>query len=442
MTNKKFYLIAASAAMLFAACSSDDATTSAPVVQNAPEAVAFDTYVPNATRSGQTDVMTTTQLQTVGFGVFAYQTDNTSYSSSAKPNFMYNQKVTYGASAWTYSPLKYWPNETKNDNNSATSITTNEIDKLTFFAYAPYVTATVATGAITTAAIADKNASGADVANVGITLLSNNSNSGDPKVSYQIAYTPSKSVDLLWGVAPSTSGLSYTGVNNEGVSIGAELPLIDLWKPAIDQKIKFLFKHALARLGLKVVAAVDQTVPGGTLKAEETKIVIKEIAITSATVKDKGILNLNNTTAGTALWTDDSGATLSLKLDNSGESEMVDALKYVTDAATSFANAGVKTSEQDVIKNNKYFMLIPTHASTTFTVAIKYVTITKDDNVQGGYTETENKIKKDVTITNFTNNKAYTLKLILGMTSVKLDAEVADWDLEAASEIDLPKNKE
>jgi hypothetical protein len=442
MTNKKFYLIAASAAMLFAACSSDDATTSAPVAQNAPEAVAFDTYVPNATRSGQTDVMTTTQLQTVGFGVFAYQTDNTSYSSSAKPNFMYNQKVTYGASAWTYSPLKYWPNETKNDNNSATSITTNEIDKLTFFAYAPYVTAEVATGAITTAAIADKNASGADVANVGITLLSNNSNSGDPKVSYQIAYTPSKSVDLLWGVAPSTSGLSYTGVNNEGVSIGAELPLIDLWKPAIDQKIKFLFKHALARLGLKVVAAVDQTVPGGTLKAEETKIVIKEIAITSATVKDKGILNLNNTTAGTALWTDDSGATLSLKLDNSGESEMVDALKYVTDAATSFANAGVKTSEQDVIKNNKYFMLIPTHASTTFTVAIKYVTITKDDNVQGGYTETENKIKKDVTITNFTNNKAYTLKLILGMTSVKLDAEVADWDLEAASEIDLPKNKE
>ena len=438
---KKILFLAATAA-LFAACTSDEATVPE-VAQEAPQAVAFDTYTPAATRAGQTDVMTTTQLQSVGFGVFAYQTDNAGYDQSATPNFMYNQKVTYGASAWTYSPLKFWPNETKNDNNSATSINANEIDKLTFFAYAPYVEATPSTGVLTSPVIADKNADGADVDNVGITALTKNSDAGNPKVTYQIAYTPSKSVDLLWGVAPSTSGLTYKGVNNENVSIGAEQPLIGLWKPAIDQKIKFLFKHALARMGLKVVAAVDQSVPGGTLNASETKIVIEEITIKAAGIKDKGVLDLNNSTAGSANWGAVTGArTLSLKLDNTDASEMVDALKYKTDAATSFSNAGVKTSEQDVIKNNKYFMLIPTHTNETFTVGIKYVTITKDTNVNGEYTETKNKIQKDVTITNFTNNKAYTLKLILGMTSVKLDAEVADWDLEEASVIDLPKNKE
>lgn len=43
-----------------------------------------------------------------------------------KPTFMFNQKVTYdnANSVWTYSPVKYWPNDTQ--------------AKVSFFAYAPY----------------------------------------------------------------------------------------------------------------------------------------------------------------------------------------------------------------------------------------------------------------------------------------------------------------
>ena len=42
------------------------------------------------------------------------------------PNFMYDEDVTYdaGSSRWTYSPVKYWPN--------------NEENTLTFWAYSPY----------------------------------------------------------------------------------------------------------------------------------------------------------------------------------------------------------------------------------------------------------------------------------------------------------------
>ena len=40
----------------------------------------------------------------------------------------------------------------------------------------------------------------------------------------------------------------------------------------------------------------------------------------------------------------------------------------------------------------------------------------------------------------FESGKAYNLKLILGLTSVKLDAEVANWVVGSTTDVDLPKN--
>ena len=57
-----------------------------------------------------------------------------------------------------------------------------------------------------------------------------------------------------------------------------------------------------------------------------------------------------------------------------------------------------------------------------------------------GYSVVENVIKKTVTIPGLTNNKAYNLKLVLGLTSVKLDAEVADWQVDGSTEVYLPQN--
>ena len=63
----------------------------------------------------------------LSMGIFAYYTGSNDLTISEKPNFMYNQEVkrSNASSPWTYSPVKYWPN--------------NPGDKLTFFAYAPYV---------------------------------------------------------------------------------------------------------------------------------------------------------------------------------------------------------------------------------------------------------------------------------------------------------------
>ena len=71
-----------------------------------------------------------------GFGVFAFYTGTADFAeaSATTPNFMNNQKVEYSTttSDWTYSPLKYWPN--------------NDGDKVSFFAYAPYAAKTWSAG--------------------------------------------------------------------------------------------------------------------------------------------------------------------------------------------------------------------------------------------------------------------------------------------------------
>lgn len=80
----------------------------------------FSTTVDAQTRGV---ALTTDNLSSAG--VFAYFTNGAFDASTAQPNFMYNQKLEKSGGAWTYSPLKYWPN--------------NENDRITFVAYAPYV---------------------------------------------------------------------------------------------------------------------------------------------------------------------------------------------------------------------------------------------------------------------------------------------------------------
>lgn len=437
---KKSLFFVAAAALALTACSSDnEATQSAPQLQSGPQAVAFDTYVPNTTRAGAAGVMTTSALQTTGFGVFAQYSNNTTYSKTTDPtaNFMYNQQVTYTSAAWGYTPLKYWPNETTNDSQGGTdgNATSAATDVLSFFAYAPYVSA---------------GSSG------GIEgMMANDSKTVDPWVSYSVATTPENSVDLVWGVAPS-GGLSYTDVSGGTTTVVAGKPLLNLVKPKKDEKIKFLFQHALARLGLTVVAAFDQIAPGGEQPAT-TKIAVKSVVITETTndgalppvptpqLKTSGKLNLNNTTAFQSLWYDTSG-TISFTV--SGATLNSD-IAWDTDAATTYSGvAGVTTTEKKVIAqtgspaHDNYFMVIPSHADTQLQVVITYDVITADANLSSGYSVVENVITKKVTIPALTNNKAYNLKLVLGMTSVKLDAEVAEWKTDGGTETYLPQNVE
>lgn len=375
---------------MLTACSSDN-----DVLQNATQpqqtvvnrAVGFDIYTPAATgvtRAGLVGTMTTNRMQLSegeggGFGVYAFLTEDTKaaagvganadgYTSTGgqKPNFMFNEKILWNSQnlGWYYSPLKYWPNETDNDSQTTQATmegsTPKHLDRLTFFAYAPYVPA----GSGTT----------------GITEISNNvgelNSTGvtDPTIKYVSTNTvddvePNNYVDLLWGVAPS-GGLEYTAVNGTTVTKKEGTPLIDMIKPDVNTNMKFLFNHALARFGVSVVAAIDQVSPGGELDPN-TKITINSLKITGP-FGIGGELNLNNgVNANIANWTkitggaaDEpvTGSTPNLTADKyiTVSSAIAENLKYVGPHTWNSYSAqpvvGVTPARQDLLKpSTKWF---------------------------------------------------------------------------------------
>ena len=326
--KKSLFFYAAATALMLTACSSED-----DVVQNAPQtqettaqAVGFDIYTPaatNVTRAGLVGTMTTNRMQRAegdggGFGVYAFltedengaggETEATAYvptdptgteGKANVPNFMVNEKILWNNTnlGWYYNPLKYWPNETDKDSqatpasmqsdqqSTGTDPVDNDrhLDRLTFFAYAPFVPGNDAggTGIIY---ITDKDG------------LLNNVKTSDPTIAWKATtadatFNPNEGVDLLWGVAPS-GGLSYTAVNGWTVTRNEGTPLLNMIKPNVNTSMKFLFQHALARFGITVVAAVDQVSPGGKLDPN-TKITIDNVKITGL-FGTTGELNLNN----------------------------------------------------------------------------------------------------------------------------------------------------
>ena len=435
--KQRLFIGSLAALALMASCSSsnDDLNGGATTPQESNVPLTFSSYLGRTatTRAGATGTITTddagntTSLQTEGFGLFATYTNNATYTASTGPNFMYNTKVS-GAN-WTYSPLRYWPNETGTDKNGATS---DNVDHLTFFAYAPYVTPSDnATGAITGAT-------------EGITALTGNAATTDPKVTYVVAATPEKSVDLLWGVVP-TGTTTWSNVSGTDVKLTEGLPYLNLIKPNTTQKVNFNFRHALAKLGLKVVGAFD-AVKGGT-KDAATKITVASVTIEGTGFKKTAVLNLNNTTANEPLWeavdgADDitltvSGDNLNSKIKDSGKDE-AQTVDGVTETAQDLLNS-------DATSAQKAFMIIPSSADNkSLKVTIDYYVNTTDASLSKGYSRVENKITK--TITGFAPEagKNYTLLLSLGMTSVKVSATVSDWTTEDGSttQVDLPINVE
>lgn len=320
---KKSLFFFAAAALALTACTNDDDALQTGQVQNSNRAVAFDTYTAGTTRAGDpTGVMTTDKLKTAdkGFGVFAmYQDGGADYASGLTPNFMFNEHVHWIlAGGWTYAPLKYWPNETTNDSQDPAA-TAAQKDKLSFFAYAPYVStgagntlgakaddymvATYSAGSPAT--YYDKAWKGSETS--GILSMSAEDRTGDPLVEYAVSSNPDNNVDLLWGVAPA--GMSYTDVskNTSGAPVG--MPLLNMVKPDKDQKMKFLFEHALSRIGLTVVSAIDQIAAGddgNKYNTAETRVLIESVKIFGDNIGVRGVLNLNNPTEHVANWIEES----------------------------------------------------------------------------------------------------------------------------------------
>ena len=221
------------------ACSQNE--TELKTASQEPVAISFSftsTQDNQATTRGE---FTDTKLRSTGFGVFA------TVAGSEIPNLMYNQQVTYTYLAddaengyWSYSPTKYWPIKTVEDNGKLKTVP----QTVTFCAYAPYVAASGATG---------------------ITGMSANSKSPGQDYNLYLDYTLSEdldeTVDLLW----------------------------TCYQPTELGPIEFKMYHALARVAVNVKLA-----DSNSYKTSSTRVLISKIELSTANAAKTGRLILDD----------------------------------------------------------------------------------------------------------------------------------------------------
>ena len=437
---KQLYILLTSAALL-ASCSVNvgDDPIKNPKSGN-PEAVNFSIYVNRGlqTKAGWGGVLTLDDLKDEtkanGFGVFAYYGNGALYNETSKPDFMYDQQVTYNTTnnVWGYSPVKYWPNE------FGEAASSEAADRLTFFAYAPFADVTPSTGVVT------------GDATTGIIGMSRNISAGDPVVMYSSSLTPGAGVDLCWGVAADAFTSSVDGDNN---NVAAGYPFLNVIKPKTGDHLKFEFNHALAQLNVQIDADIDEVAADG-----KTKIYVRSVTFNGFSMR--GSLNLNSNTTDGPIWYDISG-TGKLKREPvtvyDGRTDGMEGVSTASDLSEKPANlnpvivqdkpygdaglkAGVTTTAVNLFNGaaDAPVMVIPT-PGVPVTVTIVYDVETEDNRLTGylsdGVTHgsrVENKITKNITTTQgnmiLSAGKKYVVKLHLGLTSVKFDADVAVWD--------------
>lgn len=432
--------LAVASLMLTACSSADDAVTQSPAAAIDDAAINFGAYMNRTTTRGGYEgaELTLDNLKDAaqGFGVMAYYTDNQPYTPNAIPNFMYNQQVTYGTDKWEYSPLKYWPNET----GAATQSTS--LDRLSFFAYAPYTEVDPVTGYATDA-------------EYGITGMTRSAENGNPKVRYYASFDPAKRVDLCWAK-----------------------PQVDAIKPEVTSKVNFNFKHALASLNIQIDALFDELTQAAGQLNPKTRIWVRSVTFEGLAMK--GELNLNNR-ENTPEWNDlySNGLLIGEPVTiydgrrdgREGYAEMpnekpiainpilVQSALYGFDANDDFetTTAGVTTTPVNLFDSNDPeapIFVIPTGDPLRITIVYDVETVDWNltssflsDNETNG-SSIENCITKVVesapnTPISLDAGKKYIVKLHLGMTSVKLDVTaVAGWTDGNEVDTDLPENSE
>ncbi len=474
----KKYLFIVAAATMFAACSSDDTLNEQVALDqaNAGEVpVAFDSYVNRETRAGNTGAEDLNEIKktNLGFGVFGYYTNADNYDQTFTPNFMYNQQVKWNGSAWTYSPLKYWPNE------FGGGALSDDVDKVSFFAYAPFVTVNPASGKVNGTG-ATYGGDDGDVTK-GIVGMKNNNTTGDPMVKYISTFYTNQQVDLIWGTSSTTS---WNKKNTGSQTLTAGLPYLNMEHPSKTstdwtnaQKISFDFKHALASLIIQVDTKENSTSPASP--DTESKVFIR--SVTFEGFDTKGALNLNNAVANTALWYNFS---CSDELNNGSETTIKDGRKdgkeglvaatkeyaainpnLVQDAVWSSTKSGVTGSPQNLFCTSTHgvsgltapIYVIPN--GDPLKVTIEYDVLTADANLAGKlndgvtagsvvknvitrYITTDTKGSTSTGNITLSNGKVCQVNLHLGLNSVEFDASVTAWDEGPAYNggADLPHN--
>lgn len=363
---------------------------------------------------------------------------------------------------------------------TATPVTSLE----TYGAYLGYVTP-LSTADETSAKAALDELWKEQVQGKNITKLPKNTDGGDPVVKYVVDTNPATSVDLLWGVAANATDyqsiIANTNVQNE-----AGKPFVNMIKPKDpkNSKLNWNMKHALSKLNVNIQYVSDKQTPTAyattdaaseEINGNETRIYVRYVKIGGFVMK--GALNLNNTTVGEPLWKAYDGQT-SLAYTTTtfndgrkdgkegtynGQDKNEENAGLNPDIVENYSKAIWPSGKTSGVTNKKVnlfaggeptkpIFVIPT--GEDIDIEICYDVETKDASLAGflsdGLTHgstTQNIISKTSdkifggTATQMEPGKGYNINIILGMTSVKFEANVEPWDdTPGEKDVELPTN--
>ncbi|MBP5689636.1 MAG: fimbrillin family protein [Bacteroidales bacterium] len=221
-----------------------------------PEPVAFSTYFVRGTKADAGSYVSGSFVPDgSSFAVFSWYHDNSNWATDAPsaPDFMYREEVTRTGSSFTYSPVKYWPNETG--------------DRLSFWAFYPYDSYT--TG----------NTGSLELYRTDKSTAYSNTSTGLPYAVFTVEDDPEDQLDLM-----------FSDVNK------------DISKPAVGAKVNIQFHHALTQVVFKAISKG----PSGM-----------DIVINSLSLKDvvmKGGVQTTDT-ATSAVWEPDASVVSDIDLD-------------------------------------------------------------------------------------------------------------------------------
>lgn len=389
----KLWMVMTMAALLTAGCSQNEITDMSP---DAAPPVGFKVFTDAQTSSygTVTDNNTSgTGIKAKGFGVFAYYTGQSTWAtagSTTAPNFMYNQQVTWASSAWSYTPMKYWPN--------------TEGDKISFFAYAPYSASSPANG---------------------IDLIANNTGKGAPTMRFTLQTLPENMVDLV-----ATDATQNSGANNT----------IDIVKQT--SMVNFKFKHALTRASFK--AKLDASLTS----TQQTHVIITGMRILGTTANgtggDASGANSNSKfyNAANFLW---NNGTWNYTSPAAAKQSNPYALNSIMPLAsqTSIVNAqytkqGIElpqaAGEVSLFNSNQYLFLIPPaditgiSAPTDVRLQLDYDIVTVDPKIPTtGYSITSTSATVSLPNGTLKRASAYIYTFTVGLEKVQVSASVEDW---------------
>jgi len=199
---KKFFLIAAAAALVLSSCSKNTVSEDTSDVN----AIGFGTYSGTSTKAGSSLVNSTSLTPGTSFGVYGYLTAGTEWSSTATTGFMPNQKVDFTSeSKYVYTPVRYWPKD--------------ESNLISFYGYYPY---------------------SESAGDNGITADFTSSNVGI--YAFAVASAPASQVDFM--ISDFAKNLTYSNAKTNTSS-------------SADGSVKLTFHHMLTKIGMKVKTTAD-----------------------------------------------------------------------------------------------------------------------------------------------------------------------------------------